>query len=266
MRIWTLTKTRRRPERGRVRRIPMNTRIKRNLQAAFERQRKALLMIIGRQTKGFAKGLPDAFVDIEAWLTANADDELQRLLLANKPVVELIAQTEARSVLGRVGASDTVFDVRDPHVREAIEMITFRFSRATNATTSRQVGNAIADLRRSIGEGLDEGEGIRELTRRVQGIFDNATTYRAGRIARTETSRAVHLGQQLGAEQSGVVMGKQWIASTDGCPLCLELHGTIVALDGQFRHNPMPGPYSETPFPPAHPNCRCDMIEVIGER
>jgi len=263
-RLPTMKKRRRLPRIG-GRRIPANGRIKRNLQKAFRRQRRALLMIIDRQTKSLTKGLPEAFTGIEAWLTANASDELQRMLWDNKPVVELIAQQEARSVLGRVGASDVVFDVKDPHVQAAVDRLILRFCEATNAATNREIGSAIAELRQSLGAGLDEGEGIRELTRRVEGIFDKASQYRARRIAATETSRAVHFGQQLGAEQSGVVTGKQWIASTDGCPLCLSLHGTIVPLSGQFPHDPEPGPYSGRPFPPAHPNCRCDMIEVVGE-
>jgi len=254
-------------KRSRVRRMPRGARMRRNLKRFFRGQRREVLALIERNkavTTRTTKGVERVFVVLEKWLTHNASRELQDELWNNRPVVELQVAEEGRAVLGRVGASDVVFSVRDPNVSKAIDSLVFKFGKRTNATTSKALGKALKELRAEIRAGLEAGEAISELTKRVQTVFDHASKFRAKRIAMTESSRAVHLGQQLGAEKSGVVVGKQWVASTDGCEACMALHGRQIGLDKSFEHHAEPGPYSETPFPPAHPNCRCDMIEIIG--
>jgi len=243
--------------------MPRGERIRKNLQKFFRGQERELLALIQKH-KSVRKGVGRVFVAVERWLTHNASRELQEELWDNKPVVELFVAEEGRAVIGRVGASDVVFEVTDPNVSKAIDKLVLKFGKATNATTSRALGTAVKELRAEIRAGLDAGEAITQLTKRVEKVFDHASTDRARRIAMTESNRAVHLGQQLGAEASGVVVGKQWVASTDGCPYCMALNGRQIALRESFVHTPEPGPYSETPFPPAHPNCRCDMIEIIG--
>lgn len=250
-------------KRNRVRRMPRGERMRKNLQKFFRGQRREVLALIERN-KSVQKGVGRVFVALEKWLTHNASRELQDELWDNRPVVELYAAEEGRAVLGRVGASDVVFSVRDPNVTRAIDSLVLKFGKETNATTSKALGKALKELREEIRAGLDAGEAIRELTKRVEKVFDHASKFRAQRIAMTESSRAVHLGQQLGAEASGVVVGKQWLASSDGCKDCMLLNGRQIRLAESFEHHAEPGPYSETPFPPAHPNCRCDMIEVIG--
>jgi len=271
--------------------MPRGERMRRNLRKFFRGQEREVLALIERNKAGrqsgeidsriidsriiaenlerphrptVGKGVGRVFVAIERWLTHNASRELQEELWDNKPVVEMFVAEEGRAVIGRVGASDVVFEVTDPNVSKAIDKLVLKFGKATNATTSKALGKAIKELRAEIRAGLEAGEAITQLTKRVQTVFDSASQYRARQIAMTESNRAVHLGQQLGAEASGVVVGKQWVASTDGCPYCMALNGRQIALRESFVHTPEPGPYSETPFPPAHPNCRCDMIEIIG--
>ena len=250
-------------KRNRVRRMPTGERMRLNLKEFFAGQRREVLALIERN-KAVQKGVGRVFVAVEKWATANASRALQKQLWNNRPVVELQVAAEGRAVLARVGASDVVFSVRDPNVSKAIDSLVLKFGKRTNATTSKALGKALTDLRAEIRAGLEAGEAITQLTKRGEKVFDHASTFRAKRIAMTESSRAVHLGQQLGAEKSGVVVGKAWVARTDGCPACMALHGRQIRRDETFEHHAEPGPYSETPFPPAHPNCRCDMIEVIG--
>ena len=82
--------------------------------------------------------------------------------------------------------------------------------------------------------------------------------YRSMTIARTEIMRANSEGRQQAWGQ-GVAGGwispdalKVWNAESDACEICMPLNGMRVPLKGQF-------PLGE---PPAHPNCRCDVLLV----
>ncbi len=82
--------------------------------------------------------------------------------------------------------------------------------------------------------------------------------YRANTIARTETMRAASEGR-MQAWNQGITEGfigpnwqKEWVAEASACQICLPLNGKKVAVKGSFSVGE----------PPAHPNCRCDVILV----
>lgn len=82
--------------------------------------------------------------------------------------------------------------------------------------------------------------------------------YRANTIARTETMRAASEGR-VQAWNQGMAQGfidplwqKEWIAESDACPMCLSIDGKRIGVKDSF-------PVGE---PPAHPNCRCDVLLV----
>ena len=75
---------------------------------------------------------------------------------------------------------------------------------------------------------------------------------RAIMIARTELRRADSYGN-LAAYKEGGAEGKQWLTSPDACPEC-EANADQGAI-------PISDPFaSGDDAPPAHPNCRCDII------
>jgi hypothetical protein len=82
--------------------------------------------------------------------------------------------------------------------------------------------------------------------------------YRANTIARTETMRAASEGR-MQAWSQGLTDGfisplwdKEWIAEADACDICLGMDRKRVKVKESFS-------FGE---PPAHPNCRCDVILV----
>lgn len=82
--------------------------------------------------------------------------------------------------------------------------------------------------------------------------------YRANTIARTETMRAASEGRQQSWNQ-GMTQGfidslwqKEWIAEGDACDICQAIDGKRIGVKDSF-------PVGE---PPAHPNCRCDVLLV----
>ena len=185
------------------------------------------------------------------------------------PVLELHAKEGAHDCMARLGAVDAeaAWRVQLPEVADAIEQMSLNFAESTNATTSRAIGDAMAELREQLREGILEGPNtLADLTKRVSAVFDQADQVRARRIAETESSRAVHAGQKIAAQQSGMVSGFRPLVSADACPLCQSIaaeHSAGVAFGTAMHDDGQGGPYSAAEFPPFHPHCTCTVTEVL---
>ena len=111
-------------------------------------------------------------------------------------------------------------------------------------------------LRSSVSTAMEDGLSNSELAKAIRD--DTAfSADRASMIARTETATADVQGSLAGYRASGLVEGKQWLASDGCCDLCGELDGVIVGLDEDF-----PGGGGDAPL---HPNCECDILPVLPE-
>jgi HK97 family phage portal protein len=117
---------------------------------------------------------------------------------------------------------------------------------------AEQVGEETANLlAQSLAEGFRLGETIDDLAKRVKSVFDFCESYRAERIARTETIAASNIGAVEGYKEVGVTK-TEWYAALDErlCPICETLHGKV-------------SPISEGEVPPAHVSCRCTVLPVL---
>lgn len=153
------------------------------------------------------------------------------------------------------------FDLTDPRVVELI-----------NQQADRVVGvnqTTLDELRAAIAEGVEAGEGVRELAGRVREVFDRASSTRALLIARTETLSAANGGLLNGALQSGVAVRKTWLNAGDarvrahhqaaGGQTVLTTEPFIVG-GAQMMHPGDPnGPAAEVV------NCRCTMTFASAE-
>lgn len=219
-------------------------------------QRKAVLSRIKGREAYATKALPlEGWFDIDQWTR-----EMARVM---RPVVALYYDYSAKETISRIGASPDLLKVIQPQLKAGIDRATFLFCKETNEATSRELNAALAELRGSLTEGLEAGEVRNLLTKRVGAIFDGLQVDRSFRIAVTEASRAQHAAQEITAEESGLVQGKKWILSNDACPLCLPMRDKVVPLGQPFTQLEDGGPYSVVMYPPLHPHCRCDMVEVI---
>jgi len=81
---------------------------------------------------------------------------------------------------------------------------------------------------------------------------------RAETIARTETARADVEGNMATYRESGVVNRKRWIVGAGCCPDCQTMEGVEADLDDDFNYLG-----EAIDAPPAHPNCRCDVVPII---
>ncbi len=154
------------------------------------------------------------------------------------------------------------FSLFNPRVYDAVDAAAFAFCRETNETATRELSQALVDLRKLLKRGLGRGDAIAILARKVREVF--ADPRRAFTIAITETSRAVNGGEFIAAKESGVATHKEWVASSDACPLCLSIADKgEIPMDEPFYVDPRGGPYAVCMFPPVHPHDFCTWNPVI---
>jgi uncharacterized protein with gpF-like domain len=128
-----------------------------------------------------------------------------------------------------------------------------------------------------IARGLEQGQSAQQIADQISTDYAFSPE-RATVVARTETARAFVEGERLGWEESGVVRGKQWQLAAGACPFCQQtaLKGTakVFGLNEPFWKNGDTisaggGTYSvrygDVQGAPLHPNCRCDIIPVLGD-
>ena len=88
--------------------------------------------------------------------------------------------------------------------------------------------------------------------------------YRAFMIARTEMAFAYNRGMDEGIKQAIAkgYMGpcvRVWATAADErmCPVCGELEGVEIGMEGEYDFSRVNSRLLSGPTPPAHPNCRC---------
>ena len=105
---------------------------------------------------------------------------------------------------------------------------------------------------RELTEGVQLGESIPKLTKRITDRVDKIGKTRATIMARTETINAFTQGAELRYSQAGIEK-VEWLTADEerACPICGPLDGTVFSIK------------SSHPRPPIHPQCRCSIIPVI---
>ncbi len=154
------------------------------------------------------------------------------------------------------------------------------FARLDTAAIELGLGTALNDvaalnqatritMTREVTAGVAAGEGIRDLSRRIEGL-DGISRNRAEVITRWSTIKSYNLAHQAtyeAAEQSIPGLRKMWLAQGDErtCPHCMAQNGIVVDVVDDFDANlsyasTPPEPYQgfmETP--PLHGRCRCTI-------
>ena len=245
--------------------VPTGAEIVPILRKVFDQQKDEILDWFDRRwpkktMKDLLPGWGDDFPSLRHW-----NDPLAEFTY---PVVELWTDFGGREAEIRLGEFPSPWDVRVPNVKESVNDASFSLSATANQTTHAKLNAIIPALRQEFIDGISLGETRRQITKRIEGVFEEAKGYRAERIARTESSRAVHMGQLLAAEQSTVVVGKQWLLSGDACPICQAIaaytESQVVGLREPFATIGNNQHYADIQTPPAHPNCACSWIEVLS--
>lgn len=238
--------------------LPQGTPIRAALRRAFADQRRQVLAAIGGVKA--AADLPDG---IPAF-------RLGALPLSERmtPLLRVIWAKGGKDLASELDMDPDAWSVRNPEVLAAIERSALAFAESTNKTTSLQLDEALARTRKELAEGVyEKGESVRQLTKRINAVFDRADRVRSRMIAASEASRAYHAGAESAAIASGVVLGWEWLVSEDACPLCQTVgrRAKFVRLGQPFAVNGTHPTYAEVKHPPLHPGCQCSMREVLDE-
>ena len=176
----------------------------------------------------------------------------------------LAGGTSAVNKLGR----EIAFEMETPQVIRAI-------SDHRISTVSSVNSTALKKLRKTIADGILEGEGAEKIRKRLQATFDGMSKDQALLLARTETIWAWNEGAVQGFKQSGVITTMVWVATGDErtCEFCPEMDGVVISVDGKFwdKGDSMTGNqggtmnfhYEKVAHPPLHPLCRCTIAPEI---
>ena len=171
------------------------------------------------------------------------------------PIISGALEDHAKFEVDRLGLG-IEFDVNRPVVQSWIN--------AKVSVFAKNVNNNTADnLRRTLKQSMEAGEGIKEAEKRIEKVYDMARGYRTERIARTEIISAHNNGAMQAYEQSEVVEKKEWISSRDGeVRDSHQIDGEEVDLDQPFSNGLM---YPGDPAGAAGDviNCRCTFSGVI---
>ena len=173
------------------------------------------------------------------------------------PFIEEFMRSAGEEAVDAINPAET-FDVTEALMKQMKERAK-NMAKEVNSTTVDKLAAAIA-------EAIKEGEGIAQMTERVNAIYSEYPTYRAEMIARTEATAANNIGFQEGYKQSGVANAKEWISTGDGRTRDSHIHldGEVVGVDEKFS-NGLRYPGDPSGSPDEVINCRCVLAPAFRE-
>jgi HK97 family phage portal protein len=163
------------------------------------------------------------------------------------------------------------FDSGSAIIKQTVALAAKRLAKSYNNTTAEL-------LKRALNDGIQEGESLAQLTKRVQDIYVFSDQVRAKAVAHTESFYIANKGNLEAYRQSGVVKSQRWYTAEDEmvCPHCNPMSGRIVGVDEAYfkKGDVLVGTdgsklnlnYRTMDVPPLHTNCRCfirpELIEI----
>lgn len=125
----------------------------------------------------------------------------------------------------------------------------------------------VEKLKAEIAAGVNAGENLEQLSKRVQKLYDDAIGWRTDRLADSESHKNINKGVQLGFQQAGVKK-KVWRAlGSNPCQYCRAMDGTIINVESSYvpQGGTMVGEdggevvqdYDAIENAHAHANCHC---------
>lgn len=175
-----------------------------------------------------------------------------------EPIMHSVIKEQSREAFALLGKAFKEFeekrfiDDRVGAVASYLAKRVFEMAKKITKETNDQLGHVLSG---AVADGLS----VPKASKLVGELFDNFG-YRSERIARTEIVRASNFATEEAFKESGVVEGKEWLATIDERTGDLDaaLDGAVAKLGADFKAG------GETvPYPPLHPNCRCTLIPVI---
>ena len=196
-------------------------------------------------------------VDVEQLL--NRKDEVATVIKLLGPIFQQILIDEGTNAAEMVGEA---FDATDERIQDALASgLKLMADRYTDETL-KLLGDALQ-------AGIDNGDSLPDLTKRVQEVGEFSASTRAETVAKTEAFRVANFSTREAWKQTGVVKELKWYTAEDEmvCPYCEPQNGVTVGIDESFfdKGDTLEGnngeelklDYATVESPPLHPNCRC---------
>jgi hypothetical protein len=192
------------------------------------------------------------------------DEEIKNWFKQSRRVHEFAMKTNAERELQNIG-SGIAFNISNPRVQAFLKE--YGLSKAKEV-----IGSAREAVKNTLIQGVEAGEGIPELKKRIQAEFAPYTDqgYKAERIARTEVIGTSNKGAYEAYKQAGVEK-KAWLAQPDARDTHIQAGQTYseknaIPLDDDFDvgGDSMPAPGCGV-LAEENINCRCSIIPVIDE-
>lgn len=195
-----------------------------------------------------------AYEEIMPSEAEEADKSLEWLI----PLMLLAIQQGAETALSLLdNADDFVFSTAAQNAaKEAARRVMTDFTKQT-----------VDKLKAEIAAGVNAGEDLSALTKRVNAVYEKAIGYRTERLSDSESHKTINKGVQLGFKQAGVKR-KVWRAlGSNPCQYCRAMDGTIISVESSFvpKGGTMVGEdggevvqdYDAVENAHAHANCHC---------
>ncbi len=191
----------------------------------------------------------------------NTQEETKNLGNAAKPLIKKTYASFGADALAEIGAGID-FNLESVAAVKFLDTRVFRFAEQVTETTENRLRTILEDA-------LTNGVSQADLVDSIKAEFRFAESYRAARIARTETQIAANAGNYDGYKQGGVEQVK-WLSSRDEKvrDSHKDAEGQIVDVGDPFD---VGGALLMFPGDPSGPpeeiiNCRCVTRSVINRR
>ena len=216
------------------------------LVAYFEAQEKDVQKRLREEMKGLKpkefvyKAVEDIVFDMPEQIGAGIN-------LITPFIAEYLKQSGDQAAL-LVG--DIAFDDKTPIIQQFIKDRAKLFAEDVNSTTRGKILD-------QVNEGIAQSETIDDISKRIDGVFEEAKTSRTRMIARTETSASQNEGAKQAYIQGGIEKW-QWVVVAPEDEDCMVDDGEVVKIG-----DPFPSGAIQPPDP--HPNCVCSTIPYFSD-
>ncbi|MFA5312724.1 MAG: phage minor head protein [Methanomassiliicoccales archaeon] len=146
-----------------------------------------------------------------------------------------IGEDFAPMVVRSFGKAAPAFESKaeDPWMKLLLNWI----SKQSGAKVTQIQGTTLDRLRAQLSEGMEAGESMEDISKRLSGIYDDGISTRSTIIARTEVISASNAASYAGAKSTDLRLKKQWLSSRDA--RVRETHndadGQEVGMDEPFN-------------------------------
>ena len=235
------------------------------LQGVFSEMKNQILENLARSDKAVHPKVTVGLFDIDEWIA--------RFTSVSEPFIQdalakgVAAGQDDLRQFGALAAFDDPMSVllSPDELQSAVLRETDGFASAVVDVTGRELGI-------SLNAGLQEGENVQQLAKRIEALYEEKNDVASKRIARTEINNAANAGAVESWQKAGV-QKYEWLASADACEFCLAMDGKVIQLGKAFAElgadvkgvegGLFPVKYKTVKHPPLHPNDRCTIVPII---